>query len=258
MDMIAKKLLETDNEHREIVSSAIEPGQIRYLAAEKSIWRDDYYYQPPMVVVLAADGKIVDNIRVAQVYDDFILAGPGDLLLDEDRTGGAGSLFVECWNTYTLRASYLGTQTGTFSKPVLAAIEALEKDPSSQPSWAILPIPMKDNDPRIHFRELEVEVAYTFSARAAAELMLKIEVDEPVFINQTPTELKKVLTDMVPGIRFPDMAESVADILTSARFPDEMLPRAAADDTAKKVVGTRVTIDQGRVGGSRPSKQTCL
>jgi hypothetical protein len=106
---------------------------------------------------------------------------------------------------------------------------------------------MQDDDSRIHFRELEVEVANTFSARAAAELMDQYEASGSFLLDHTPAELRKTLAEMVPGIQFLDTARSVEDLLTSARFPDEMLPRAAADTAGNKIVGNRVVMSQGRL-----------
>lgn len=253
LDAIAEKIVEPTRISQKADSEPPVPGQIRYVKTEKGSWRDGYYYSPPLVVILSAEGKIADDIRVAQLYDDLMLAGPGDLILEADQTGGADDLFIECWNTYTLRASHLGTLVGAVSEAVLQAVDSLEKDPSNPPLWATLTVPMQEGDPRIHFRELEVEVAYTFSARAAAELMEVYESLGAAFFNQPTDNLKTHLTDMVPGIRFSNKTESIEDMLASTRFPDEMLPLAAADDTQKKIFGARVIIQRGQVTGIEPA-----
>ncbi len=219
-------------------------GQIRYIKMEKAIWREAYYYKPPMVLVLNTIEAPGDAIRVAQIYDDDLLAGTGDLILREDRTDGAGELFVECWNTYTLRTSWLGSLVGCVSGDVLDAVKRLETDPGDLPPWGILPWPMRDDDPRIAFRELEVEVAYTFSSRASGELLAAHE----------EAALRNELADLVPHIHLPPGAADALTLLASARLPDEMLPLAAADSEAKIVFGNRVFLDEDQLVDVKPVK----
>jgi hypothetical protein len=217
----------------------VRPGQIRYVRQEKSAWRDGYYYNPPMVLVLELQEKISDELRVAQVYDDAVLAAPGDLMLSGDQTG-AGELFVECWNTYTLKTSHLGTRMGAVSPKTLSAIKDMAEDPAVEPNWAPLLFPMRDEDPRIYFRQLEVETAYTFSSQAAAELMNELE--RPFPANFSPEMLKTDIARKVPGIVFPFPSSSPEETLLSACFPADHIPMAAADSTAQMLIGKRVVV----------------
>ncbi|PIE68203.1 MAG: hypothetical protein CSA23_00185 [Deltaproteobacteria bacterium] len=50
---------------------------------------------------------------------------------------------------------------------------------------------MKADDPRIHFRKIEVEVAYTFAVRAAVEPMALHEESPLTLFRQSPADLKK-------------------------------------------------------------------
>ena len=239
------KMIETPSDESRITYNA---GQIHYIASSLGCWRDDRYYNPPMVIVLDANSKIADDIRVVQVYDDTVLAGPGDLILDADMTGGGGKLFVECWNIYTLRAPWLDSRVGNVSQDVLNAIQAIENDPDFLPMWAALPMPMREDDPRIAFREMEVEVAYTFAARAAGELMETFEAaDEPEAIHLDT--LRDKLTKQIPGIWIQTGSASVADILATARLPEETLKLAAADTPERRLVANRVSLANGQVTG---------
>lgn len=222
------------------------PGQIRYIRSDKADWSQGYYFNPPMLVVLDLTQKISDDIRVAQIYDDIGLAGPGDLILNEEQTG-TGELFVECWNTYTLKAAYLGTLVGQVSSPVMDAILRQEADPEDIPSWTPLPFPLRENDPRIHFRKLEVETAFFFSSRAAGELMEELERTRIRLVYGSLSELSGDVAKKVPGIRFPQNPSSFEEALAFAEVPWDRLPLAAADEEEKIIVGNRVVVRGGRI-----------
>ena len=247
-DELAEKMMSFIPPPQKTAPLPISVGQFHYVNPAQGSWRDNYYYNPPMVMVLNTRSKTLDEIRVAQVYNDILLAGPGDLILDEDMTGGAGDLFVECWNIYTLRSAWLGSMVGMVSQEVLDAVQAMEKDPHFSPPWAALPVSMRDGDPRIEFRKLEVEVAYTFAARAAGELMAEYAAsDENPVIDLE--KLKETLTDLMPGIRIPpgSAVSTVEDILATARLPEERVRLAAADTAGKQIVGNQVTVANGQV-----------
>jgi hypothetical protein len=229
--------------------AAVAPGQIRYIRREKSAWRDGYHYNPPMVLVLELQGKISDELRVAQVYDDTALAAPGDLILSDEKTG-AGELFVECWNTYTLKGDYLGTQMGPVSPEVLSAIQRMVEDPTLEPDWASLLFPMRDEDPRLYFRQLEIETAYTFSSRATEELMNELE--RPFPANFSPESIKIDILRKVPGIVFAFPSPSPEATLLTALFPADRLPMAAADSAAHIIIGKRVTVTEQRITEFEP------
>ena len=223
------------------------PGQIRCLCAHPGCWRDGFYYTPPMVLVLRQIGGIADEIRVAQLYDDPILAGPGDLILDEDRTGGAGELFVECWNTYTFRAGRLGSLVGEAPPEVVAAVEAMADNPDAAPPWAPLLLPLKPDDPREHFRQLEVEAAYTFASLAAGELMDELRKSGLGPVRPTPRALRAAIEARVPGVSFPEAARTTEDFLAAAEFPPELWKWAAADSESRKTTGGVVVFREGEL-----------
>ena len=100
----------------------VSAGQLRFLKPEMAGWHNRYFYNPPCVLVLETNNKIADEILVAQIYHDITMAAPGDLILDEARSG-AGGIFVECWNTYTLKSSYLGPIVGTVTPEIIEAVK---------------------------------------------------------------------------------------------------------------------------------------
>lgn len=142
-------------------SDIILPGQLRHMRSESAKWREGYFYNPPMVLVLETDGETGKNVRVAQIYHDVCLAAPGDLILPEIHRE---EIFAECWNTYIVSAADLEGSHRQVMPEVTDAAIGLEKNPEACPSWALHPKPLTDNDPRIYFRELEIEVGKVFQS----------------------------------------------------------------------------------------------
>ena len=246
-ERLAEKIVETRGRPRVGSGKPANRGQIRYLSSHSGCWREGFYYNPPMVLVLRVIRSIADEIKVAQLYDDLVLAAPGDLILDENRTGGAGKLFVECWNTYTSRAEHLGSLVGEVPEETVGAVESMGEGPDRMPEWAALPIPMKDEDPRKYFRRLEVDVAYTFASRAAGELM--DELQKPVIRTVYPSSnaIRAAIEEKIPGISFPANSQSMEDLLATAQFPPEMLRWAAADSESKTIIGGVVVFREGEL-----------
>lgn len=251
MALLARKLTGGDAFADAAADLDAAVGQIRYIRSDKAGWHQGYHYNPPMVVVLEVRKKISDDILVAQIYDDIVLAAIGDLILGDDLTG-AGELFVECWNTYTLKSAYLGTPVGQTAAPVIQAIRRLEADPEDTPPWAPLPFPLREDDPRLYFRELEVETAFFFSSQAAGELMAELEKGSVHLSYASPAELYKDVQRKVPGIRFPFHPVTFEEALVTPAFPQDYLPLAAADELEKSVIGKRAVFKDGIISDFEP------
>jgi len=232
--------------HNEIL-----PGQIRFLRPELGRRRDGFFYNPPGVLVLEKSPGIEDGYRVAQLYHDIALAGLGDLVLDDAKTG-AGELMVECWNTYSMKGSYLGPPVGAVSDEVLAALLKMEKDPDAVPDRAKYPHPMSEHDVRIYFRQLEVEVGYVFASAAASELMAELEKPRLVLVYDSPEKMKADIQRVAPGIVWPDRIPSLEEGLVLARLPDAALAMAAAEDQHDLEPANFVLVQDGEVQEIRP------
>jgi hypothetical protein len=244
---LAEKILDARKAPAAVPGIPAARGQVRYLSSRLGGWRDGFYCNPPVVLVLEVMGVVADEIRVAQVYDDPVLAGPGDLILDAGRTGGAGELFVECWNTYTSRAEHLGSFLGQVSPDTVEAVTTMAENPEMTPDWAMMPFPMTEDGPRQYFRRLEVEVAYTFASQAAGELMAALEQAPVKLVYESPESLRQAIEKKVPGIRFPGSTRSHEDLLACAQFPMEMLRFAAADSVSRTITGSRVVFMEGEL-----------
>ena len=130
------------------IDRQIIEGQLRPVFSALGRWRDGYFYNPPLVLVLETRRTISDDVLVAQTYHDIYLAGPGDLILTDERSS-VGPLFVESWNTYTLKAGNLESSLELLPVEIVTAVKALEKNPEAYPAWAMHPRSFTQNDSRI-------------------------------------------------------------------------------------------------------------
>jgi len=232
-------------------------GQLRNIRPDLGTWREGYFYKPPCILVLNESETIPDSITVAQTYHDICLASPGDLILLQEHTGAA-ELFIECWNTYTLKKEFLGNLAGQVTDEIVHVVMELEKNPESLPTWAMLPKPLSEHDPRIYFRELEVEVGYTFASQAAGELIAELEAPELRpglrLIYDESGKAQEAITEKVSGVQWPVRPRTVEEAFAAAELPADRLPLAADDTEVKSFVGKRVIFRNGRMDAIDPIK----
>jgi hypothetical protein len=226
-------------------------GQIRLIKPEYGGWVDGLFYNPPYVMVLKIPSDLADGIQVAQIYHDITLAGPGDLILEEEQTG-IFDLFVESWNTYTLKSEYLGPAIAGVSAEIVEAMMQMEESEEAAPQWAMLSMPMTEQDPRLYFRELEVEVGYMFASRIVAEILAEFEKLQLDY--DSVDDLQKDIKDSAKIIQFSRSVTNLETALTSARFPDEEYAKAAADDDQESIKANLVVLWDGRVKSFRPTQ----
>jgi hypothetical protein len=228
-----------------------EQGSLCSVRPDLGKWQEEYYYNPPTVLVLESTSAISDEVLVAQTYHDITLAGPGDLILNRERSP-CGECFVESWNTYTLRARDLDPAMAKVDENILKAVKALQEDASAYPGWAIGPEPMGEHDARIYFREMEVEVGYIFASMAAAELIREIDHPYLRLLYSSPSEVVAEIRRKEPGIHWPEEPVSTDQALATARFPQERYPMAAASEERELFKANLVTVRAGRVHGIQP------
>jgi hypothetical protein len=214
-------------------------------------WRDGLFYNPPLVLVLETTQEISNEVLVSQTYFDISLAGPGDLILTDQQTP-VGDLFVEPWNTYTLRGADLGEVLGCVDTELIDAVKSLEKNLGAHPDWAMLPRPFGDHDPRIYFRELEVEVGYAFSSRSVAELLTELEASPVRLVYDSARGLQEAMRKTVPGTRWKRPHLSREEVLALAELPMERLPLAAARWKGQSTSANLIRIEGGRVTAIDP------
>ena len=135
----------------------IVPGQVRSIHSDMACWYKGYYYTPPDVFILDVGGGSENAVTVAQIYHDLTLAGPGDLIVG-DRRKFPYEFFIEAWNIYTLTASRVGSLITNLPDKVVKAVQHMDKDPDYLPDWADCLTSFVDEDPRLYFRDLEIEV----------------------------------------------------------------------------------------------------
>lgn len=215
-------------------SLSILPGQIRQVKSDLGCWRDDLYYNPPLVLVLnVPDDEISHGVQVAQVWQDLALASPGDLIPPENLIAGFEELFIETWNVYTLRKSDLGAYLGEVPSKVVDGALKMNEDPEHLPDYARRALPLIDEDPRLYFQELEIETGYTFAFMAATALM--DEEKRAVFFTSSARALVKAIKEYIPTIDWEWLPETVEDCLAFLTFPVEHFALSAEDDDYKKI-----------------------
>lgn len=229
----------------------ILPGQVRFVRPEMAVWREGLYYNPPGVLVLEKTAGVPDIYRVAQVYHDTSLAAPGDLVVDKALTD-AGDIMVECWNTYSMKGTYLGSAVGRVPDEVLSFVIRMEKDPGFIPHWSAKPLPMEEEDVRVYFREIEVEVGYVFASAAVSELMADMERPRLFLVYDSGEKMKKDLSRRIPGVSWPERFDTLEEGLAAARLPLEHYAMAAADDASEVEAANFVLVKGGIVWEIRP------
>lgn len=229
----------------------IAAGQLRFIRHGMVGWRDGLFYNPPLVLVIETTQEISDDVLVSQTYFDISLAGPGDLILTDQQTP-VGDLFVEPWNTYTLKGADLGEVLDCVDPELIDAVKSLEMNPDAYPDWAMLPRPFADHDPRIYFRELEVEVGYAFSSRSVSELLTELEASPVRLVYDSARGLQEAMRKTVPGTRWKRPPLSREEVLALAELPMERLPLAAARWKGQRTSANLIRMEGGRVTAIDP------
>ena len=217
------------------------PGEIRLIRPELGRWHEGCYYTPPAVLLLKPIEGVQSAFRAAQVYGDADLAGPGDLVLEPACTGTM-ELMVECWNSYPVMSDQLGGRLGDVSEEVLKAVSDLAEDPWRYPEWAVVPAALGDDDPRVYFRELEVEVAHLF-ARDAVSAVLEAMENRRFQIQTVGGSIEQDLRRIQPKIRIGRGWRTPEEALVLAGFPAEEYA-LAADEKERVIVGANYVLVQ--------------
>lgn len=229
----------------------VRPGQFRFVRPDAGVWRENYFYTPPIVFIIKRIPAIPEAILAAQIYHDIHLAAPGDLIVTADESA-LGPLFVECWNTYTLKKTLLGPPLDTAPERVVDAVLKCENQPEFSPEWAMLPRPLTENDPRIFFRELELEVAYTFSSQSVSQIMEAFEVPALNQLYSSPARLQEMICTAVPGTHWKKLPLSPEEACAMAELPAERLPLAAEDQITHKTTANLIRMEALRVKSINP------
>ena len=175
-----------------------------------------------------------------------------DLILSEDRLS-IGPLFVESWNVYTLKADRLGPVFDLVKSDILDAVKRLQKDPSAYPEWASHPRPIIAHDPRVYFRELEVETGYTFSAAAVEEIVSEMESGTNGSEQESVGELKSRISNIVDGVQWRRDPESFQDVLVLARLPEARFKLAASVSEIRQAYANLAIFSDEKLKDFRPA-----
>jgi hypothetical protein len=116
----------------------------------------------------------------------------------------------------------------------------------------MLPRPLADHDPRIYFRELEVEVGYIFSSRAAAELMQELEGPGLKLAYSTADEVLDEIKAINPEIILTGKPATVEEALVTPQFRSDRYALAAAADDRPQFTLNLVVVEDARIKSLQP------
>ncbi len=161
-------------------------------------------------------------------------------------------MFVECWNTYTLKSDCLGPVIGKVSPEIVEAVKNMAKEPEDLPDWAMLPRPLEDHDPRTYFRELEVEVGCVFAFRAAEALMQELEGPGLKLVYSTATEVLDEIKAINPEIILTGSPATAEEALVTPQFRSDRYALAAAADDRPQFTLNLVMVEDARIKSLQP------
>lgn len=230
----------------------IRTGQIRVLKKSLGCWRDDYYYNVPVIAVIDDKSDIDDEVLVAQTWHDIYMASPGDLVLPENLIKGFDELFIETWNIYTLKKEYLGTCLGQVDRKIVKDVLRMNQEPGFLPKGAVKPMPLEKNDPRKYFQELEIETGFTFAVKAVHELMEENTLSIYSNIAEPVDNLIDIMNSRVHGLSWAWPPGTVEECLSTVWFAPESIPLAAAEDDQKEIIAAYITLKDGKIEELKP------
>lgn len=133
-----------------------KPGQIWSIKDSLAGWDDEYrYFNAPQVLILEVlqDHKAV---HAAQIYDDLLLQGPGDIYL------GSEYGFAQSWNTYTLSSLDLEAYWGETDQQTLDLVLKNEKADQEE---------IDEQSVLYFFRQQEFDTGAYFSLKSINKMM---------------------------------------------------------------------------------------
>lgn len=144
--------------------AASKPGQICALNMKSRLLDEaaGEFANPPLVLILEERGG---HARVAQLHDEPALAWECDVALDGENEG----YFVESWNTYPLRKTFLGPALSSVSDETVAKVLGLGARglPRTPPG-----------SPYASFHALEAKIGSCFCAETLADLHERLAREE--------------------------------------------------------------------------------
>ncbi len=204
-------------------------GELWSLAGRLAGWGPKRrYYSPPVVLVTGVEHD--PAVSVVQTFGDTVLAGPGDILLDNRITG-----FAEPWNRYTVRRGDLELFLGSVTDDCLRRVIVQRDRPFARPEEGSL---------LWFFRQMEVETGWYFARQAVAGLLGREEAGE-----SGPPGLEMRLEDLrgLPLILPDRIPDDLWTLLARTLPADDLLSPAAAGGETSDVQILEFIVSGGRI-----------
>lgn len=188
-----------------------QAGQVWVLRKELARWGNDgYFYAPPNVLLLDVP-EDTQNLHIAQLYTDKRLMGDGDVWLG-DQFG-----FAQSWNCYSIPRNALECWLGAVSESLVSEVVskvAMNMQPPAVDSIISF------------FREMETAVG--LNAVQAMEAVKAAESSQNEAFLQNIFGTIADAYKKLSGFKLSDYADSLLDLLSTARDPQAITPVIAA------------------------------
>lgn len=188
-----------------------QAGQVWVLKKELARWSNDgYFYSPPNVLLLDVP-EDTQNLHIAQLYTDKRLMGDGDVWLG-DQFG-----FAQSWNCYLIQRNALECWLGTVSESLVSEVvtrAAMNMQPAAVGSIISF------------FREMETAVGLNVVQAMEAVKAAESSQNE-AFLHNVFGTLSEAYQKL-SGFKLSDYADSLLDLLSTARDPQAITPVIAA------------------------------
>jgi hypothetical protein len=193
-----------------VSNEPVAAGQIRLIRPELGQWKNGFYYNPPLVLVLDCRK---DTAAVAQVYHDIALAGPGDVILSDLTEGPLlHELFVELWNGFDIRMQMLGDFVFQVSSRIMEDIDQIRYG-KILPDWYKMPRPLAENDSRNFFRAIETDVRRVFASAVQKPLEERLTEMLTGFRLMSVSKIMDIIASVAPKVRWPKSPRTVLQAL---------------------------------------------
>ena len=228
-------------------------GDLWQIDPEKGKWVSADYLTPPVVFVAEIRGN--GTAGCYMVYPDTDTAGPGDIILDGDETDFCDVL-VETWNRISVKTSDFSLKLGSVSANVLKDIRKHAEDPRFIPSWAEVPLSIKNaNDPRNAFRKIERRVAAVFSMTPLETLFEKTSVFFDMMKNilpeTSPLPSGKGVTEAILSFGFPSGMAPAHAQSADKRIPAQWRTMILKDESLVNYFPSNAKIESDETSGGR-------
>ncbi|NOX33364.1 MAG: hypothetical protein GXP56_06445 [Deltaproteobacteria bacterium] len=207
----------------------VTKGQLWKLNKNMCCWREGYYYNAPVILVIKDHNTANNEILAAQTWHDIYLASPGDMVVPETHRTGVDEFFIETWNFYILKKHYLGRYLGNVTGEVVEYAMKMHANQDILPGWAPRLMALRQNDPRHYFQKLEIKTGHLMEQQAA---------NIPGFANDSTDSFISKIKAAMDGLEWIWQPETIIECLALLKFTPESVALSASTKNRNEIIAT--------------------